>query len=474
MNELCYPELPVLLVDDELSWMNSLRMALEYSGGIDHVLQCLDSRRVMALLAEQEVSLVVLDLTMPKLAGEELLVQIVAEYPWIPVLILSGMNQLETAVNCMKAGAFDYFVKTGEMERLLAGIQRALDRQRTEQEYSQLKNKLLSDGLEHPEAFSAIVTGNTKLRSLFKYIEAIAPSSEPVLITGESGVGKELFARAVQQLGRSEQPWVAVNVAGLDDEQFSDSLFGHLPGAFTGAGRGRPGLIEEAADGTLFLDEIGDLNSSSQVKLLRLLQEREYYPLGSDRPKRVRARFVFATNHDLAARQQEGSFRKDLYYRLRAHLVEVPPLRDRCDDIPLLLQHFIVQAAAALGINPPSPPKELVLLLANYPFPGNVRELRAMVYDAVSQARAGKISLAPFRKQIGPLRTVQQRDPDSTAASGAEGHGLLTATLPSLAEAAELLVNEALQRSGGNQKIAAELLGISRQALNQRLKKLQD
>ncbi len=474
MNEPRYPAQPLLLVDDEVSWLNSLSMALEYAGGINHVQHCQESDRVMELLAAQEVSLVVLDLTMPKLSGEELLKQIVAEYPGLPVVILSGRNQLETAVACMKAGAFDYFVKTGEMERLLAGIKRALAQQRIEQECRLLKNKLLSNGLEQPEAFASIITDNKKMRSLFQYVEAIAASSEPVLITGESGVGKELFARAVQQLGRPEQPWVAVNVAGLDDEHFADTLFGHLAGAFTGARQGRPGMIEEAAGGTLFLDEIGDLSLACQVKLLRLLQEGEYFPLGSDRPKRVRARFVFATNHDLTLRQQQGLFRKDLYYRLRSHLVEIPPLRERYEDLAPLLNHFIAQAAQDLGIAPPVAPKELVLLLANYSFPGNVRELRAMVYDAVSQAKAGKISMAPFRKQIGDLRAISRTNPDCrSAASGAAGGGLLTPALPSLAEAAELLVNEALKRSAGNQSIAAELLGISRQALNKRLKNLQ-
>lgn len=470
MDETRYPEIPLLLVDDEASWLNSLSMALEYSGGIDHLLQCQDSSQVMNLLAEQEVSLILLDLTMPKLSGEELLKLIVAEYPWIPVVILSGMNQLQTAVNCMKAGAFDYYVKVGEMDRLVAGIRRALEQQRMEQKYLRLKRKFFSDGLEHPEAFAEIITDDNNLRSVFQYVEAIAPSNEPVLITGESGVGKELFARAVHLLSRPELPWVAVNVAGLDGEHFADSLFGHLPGAFTGAGKGRPGMIEEAGSGTLFLDEIGDLSLESQVKLLRLLQEGEYFPLGSDRPKRLMARIVFATNQDLAVSQQAGRFRKDLYYRLRAHLVEIPPLRERSTDIPLLLQHFITQAAERLNIAAPVPPKELPLLLANYSFPGNIRELRAMVYDAVSQARKGKISMAPFRKQIGNLSASAEKSDKPTA----EGTGLLTSTLPSLAQAAKLLVSEAMQRSGGNQSIAAGLLGISRQALNRRLKNHQN
>ena len=200
--------------------------------------------------------------------------------------------------------------------------------------------------------FAGIVTRNRRMQALFQYVEAVAHSPEPLLVTGESGVGKELVARAVHDLAGEDEPWVAVNVAGLDDNHFADTLFGHARGAFTGAEQARGGMIDKAGSGTLFLDEIGDLSAASQVKLLRLLQEGEYYPLGSDRPQKLRARIVVATNVDLAASQAAGQFRKDLYYRLCAHHVHIPSLRERREDLPLLLDHFLEQAAQAMFMMP--------------------------------------------------------------------------------------------------------------------------
>ncbi len=194
----------------------------------------------------------------------------------------------------------------------------------------------MTDNLEHPEAFDNIITGNKAMRSMFQYVEVIASTRQPIMITGETGVGKELIARAIHQLSGCDGNYVAINVAGLDDNMFSDSLFGHRKGAFTGADQPREGLIEKASKGTLFLDEIGDLNEASQIKLLRLLQEQEYYPVGSDLLKKSDARIVLATNRDLQKMIKDGTFRNDLYYRLFAHRVHVPPLRDRSDDIPVL------------------------------------------------------------------------------------------------------------------------------------------
>ena len=472
MKESQYPSLPVLLVDDERPWLRSLSFTLKGAGGIDHLIQCHESREVMEILARQEVSLILLDLTMPHLAGEELLPMITRDYPEIPVIILSGLNQVDTAVKCMRLGAFDYFVKTVETERLIAGIRRALAHQELQKDYRKLKTRLLQDCLEHPEAFSDMVTANRKIRSIFQYIEAVAHSTEPVLITGESGVGKELVAQALHRIGRPSGPWVAVNVAGLDEQVFADTLFGHTRGAFTGADQGRPGMIEQAGHGTLFLDEIGDLSPASQVKLLRFLQEGEYFPVGSDKPKRVKARIVCATNQDLAAKQASSEFRKDLYFRLCAHQVHIPPLRERLDDIPLLLDHFLAEASQALGKKKATPPEELAVLLATHHFPGNVRELRAMVYDAVSVHRAGKLSMDAFKKALGQIREVLEDPPDRAEAmlDGAAGP-LFPSRLPTFDEAANLLVAEAMRRSKDNQTIAAGLLRISRQALSKRLKK---
>jgi DNA-binding NtrC family response regulator len=459
-----YPSFGILLVDDEPAWLRSLSMTLEGPGGLSNLRQCQDSRQVMPILAGGEIGLVLLDLTMPSLSGEELLGRIVEEHPDIAVIVVSGLNQVETAVRCVKKGAFDYFVKTAEEDRLVGGVQRAVRLLELQRENRAMRRRLLYDRLEHPEVFAGIVTADKGLRSVFQYLESIADSPQPVLITGESGTGKELIAQALHALSRAGQPLVAVNVAGLDDSVFADTLFGHARGAFTGADAPRRGMVEAAGAGTLFLDEIGDLSLASQVKLLRLLQEGEYFPLGADQPRQSRARIVVATHQDLAGRQAAGSFRKDLFFRLRTHHLHIPPLRARKDDIPLLLDHFLEEAAGELGKKKPTPPRELPVLLAAYSFPGNVRELRAMVYDAVSAHQGGVLSMESFRRFIGA--------PPSAAGDPAEGTSPFAAVaeLPTLSGAVDLLVEEALRRAQGNQTIAARLLGISQPALSKRLK----
>lgn len=472
MSESLNPTHPILLVDDEESWLNSLSFSLEFSAGYNNVILCQDSREIMDLLARQPVSMILLDLTMPHLSGEDILARVVQEHPEIPVVILSGMNQLATAVQCMRQGAADYFVKTVERERLIAGIRRILSVQELQEENRRLKEGFLQDRLDKPEVFSGIVTRCRKIFSIFQYIEAVAGSSEPILITGESGVGKELFAKAVHAIDWRQEGWVALNVAGLDDGIFSDVLFGHVKGAFTGAEKTRPGMIEEAAGGILFLDEIGDLSLASQVKLLRFLQEGEYLPLGSDTPRRASVRIVAATNHDLEAMQARGAFRKDLYFRLCAHRIHIPPLRERKEDIPLLLDFFLEESARSMGKRKPTPPEELSVFLSTYHFPGNVRELRAMIYDAVSTHRAGKLSMAPFKKVLH--RDARQEHHESAGSDPSRADETMFSslpTLPTLSRASEILVTEALRRSRGNQTIAAGLLGISRQALSKRLKK---
>ena len=371
----------------------------------------------MGILGARDVGIVLLDLTMPGLSGEDLLARITEEHPGVIVIVISGMNQLETAVSCMRAGAFDYFVKTSEEDRIVSGVLRAVRMFELQQENREMSMRLLSGTLQHPRAFDDIITADHAMHAIFSYIEAVAKSTEPLLISGESGVGKEFIAKAAHNLSNCRGPLVAVNVAGLDDTVFADTLFGHVRGAFTGADQTRRGMIEEATDGTLFLDEIGDLSIASQVKLLRLLQEGEYFPLGSDRPKRLKARVIFATHQDLAVKQGTGAFRRDLYDRLCTHHVQVPSLRDRKGDLPLLLDHFLSEAARALDKKKPTPPKELVQLLATYDFPGNIRELKAMVFNAVSILTRSEFF--PWTRlsesSVVQGRILPRRQPPSTA-----------------------------------------------------------
>ena len=476
MKETPYPANPILLVDDELPWLRSLSLTLRESTGISNIVKCSDSREVINILRNKEISLVLLDLTMPHLSGQELLPMITEEFPEIPIIVLSGLNQIDTAVRCMQLGAFDYFVKTVEKDRLITSIQRAYSMQEMRKENLSLKARFLEGNLEYPEAFARINTCSKKMRAVLQYCEAVAQSSEPILITGESGVGKELIARAISRISCPAGPWVAVNVAGLEDTVFSDTLFGHTKGAFTGAERERRGLIEEAGGGTLFLDEIGDLNQTSQIKLLRLLQEGEYFPLGADSPRKLKAKLIFATNNELACKTATGEFRKDLYYRLSAHHVRIPALRERTEDMPLLIAQFLKDAAVAFGKKTPTAPKELVSLLSLYSFPGNVRELRAMIFNAVSLHKSHVLSMESFKEKIG-CSAKDEASVSSTAETFPESHEAVIQfafpdRLPNLVEISNLVVNVAMQRAGGNQTLAATMLGISRQALAKRLKKL--
>jgi DNA-binding NtrC family response regulator len=469
MTDPVYPNFPVMLIDGEEQALKSFEMALR-SASMNNFISCHDSRDVMPLLQSRDIEVMLLDLRMPHISGEELLPKITSGYPEIPVIVVTGANDVETAVTCMQEGAFDYIVKPVEKSRLVAATRRAIEIRELQRENQLLKTHVLSDKLDNPEAFSEIVTNSKAMRSIFQYMEAIAASPRPVLITGETGVGKELIARAVHRLSNRQGAFVPVNVAGLDDNIFADTLFGHKKGAFTDARETRSGLVEKAAGGTLFLDEIGDLNSKAQVKLLRLLQEGEYFPLGSDLAKRSNARIVVATNQDLNVLQSSGKFRKDLYYRLCDHQIQIPPLRDRREDLPVLAEHFLEKASSTLERKKPTPPEELVTLLSIYHFPGNVRELEAMIFDAVSNHKSGKLSLDVFKANIS-RKTTDLRNDEQEREIGPNPDPTISFPdlLPTLKQAEQLLIDEALIRSKGNQSIAALSLGISRQALNKRL-----
>lgn len=470
MSEGSNPTNPIMVVDDEEAILFSIDTSLRMAG-LDNIITCGDSRDVMPLLSKQQIEMMLLDLNMPHLPGEDLLSKVRSEFPEIPIIIITGTVDVETAVRCMRSGAYDYVVKPLEESRLVTAVNQALAFNDLKKENLALKECFLSDTLQHPEAFSEIITYNKKMLSLFKYVETIASTSQAVLITGDTGVGKEMISKAIHTVSGFKGPFTPVNVAGLDDHAFSDTLFGHVKGAFTGADRDRNGLVEKTAGGTLLLDEIGDLSNASQVKLLRLLQEGEFLPLGRDNPRYSSARVLTATNQDLWSLQEDGTFRKDLFYRLGTYHIHIPPLRERMDDIPLLVESFLEEAALSLNKKKPTPPKELFTLLGTYTFPGNVRELRAMVFDAVSRHTSKMLSLDVFKSHI-------RREGDSSGAQVVEGSAdssiLFPAKLPSIKRATEQLVEEAVNRARGNQSVAAQMLGISQPALSKRLKKREE
>ncbi|GMW01772.1 MAG: sigma-54-dependent Fis family transcriptional regulator [Candidatus Hydrogenedentota bacterium] len=461
-----YPSRPILIVDDDPQMLKLVQLMLR-TEGLTNSITCNDPLQVRDLLEHQAVSLILLDIAMPHMNGDELLTSLREWVPEVAVLMLTGQNDLDMAVRCMRLGAQDYLLKPFEPRRLMASARRALELGELQAEYRQFVTNSVLDEIQNPAAFSGIVGDCASLRAIFRYIEIIAHSRKPVLITGESGVGKELIAKAIHRLSCPDSPFVSETISGYDDTMLMDTLYGHVSGAYTSAGDGRMGLVAGAADGTLFLDEIGDLSPTSQLKLLRLIQEREYRHLGSDTVHRTAARFVFATNRDIVAMQKSGAFRRDLYYRISNHHIHVPPLRDRKSDIAPLVRHFVAIAAGELNVKPPAVPNSLYQLLRTYSFPGNVRELEHMVFNAVASTSGNTLSLQPFIQHIERIGDAAISDEAATNTPA----GLFSdhLTLPTLGEVQEQLIDEAMRRSGGNQGIAARLLGISRTALNKRL-----
>lgn len=452
----------IVLVDDEPALTRSLSMIL-YSNGYNDIVAYNDSRVALEAIKRDGAGLVVCDLGMPYLSGFEVLDNLRQTRPDIPVIVATAVNEVDTAVRCMKCGARDYLVKPIKEEELVSAIEHVLEFNELRRENIELKARLVDHSLRNPGAFSELLTNCPAMHALFEYMEVVAPASQPVLITGDTGTGKELVAKALHRL-RGVGDFVAVNVAGLDEVAFTDTLFGHLKGAFTGASAARSGLVEKAGAGTVFLDEIGDLSPGSQVKLLRLLQEKEYLPLGADEPRRTSARFVLATLHDLGAMVEKGTFRRDLFYRLRQYHVMIPPLRERREDLLLLAEHFLRLAAEDLGMPCPSLPTELAEILALYEFPGNIRELQALMNSALSHSKGGRLSLEFFRKHFA----AGMKEDGVRPVTGDIFQGL--STLPPLKDVRHLLVEEAMRRTGGNQTLAAGMLGVTRQAVSKHLK----
>jgi DNA-binding NtrC family response regulator len=470
METTLHPGEPILLVDDEELVLDSL-CALLAEKGFDNTVPCRDGREVRGLLDRRKFSCVVLDVNMPHLPGTELLHAILQENPDMPVIMLTAVGEVDTAVRCMKTGAFDYILKPPEPTRLFTSLRHAVDQWEIRGENRRLRESLFSRSIKNPDVFASMVTRSPAMLDIFRYVEAIAPTSLPILITGETGTGKELMARAVHAASGRKEAFVGVNVAGLDDTLFSDTLFGHRKGAFTGAAADRDGMIAKAAQGTLFLDEIGDLSMESQIRLLRLLQEREYYPLGSDIPRTTDARFIFATNHDLESASLSGRFRKDLFYRLRSHQISIPPLREREGDILLLTDYFLEKTAREIGKKPPRPPRELYALLSAYHFSGNVRELEGILSDAVVRHESGVLSIRELKAELEKRCGGGSREGGKSIEGSEPNPFVSLETLPALRRVTQLLIDEAMRRSGGNQTLAAHLLGMSRTTLNKRLGK---
>jgi DNA-binding NtrC family response regulator len=456
-----------LIIDDEEQFLYSISLCLR-SNGISNVITCMTGMKAKEYISNMSFSVIVLDVNLPDIHGCQLLDDIMELCPETPVIMITAVDKAEVAVDCMKKGAMDYLVKPFDNDKMLATLRNAISNRELRGENEALKGYLLGNDLKRPEVFSKIVTKDSRMRSLFLYAEAISSTPFPVLITGETGVGKELFAQAIHDLSGRKGPFIPVNVGGIDENAFSDTLFGHVKGAFTGADSARPGLIERAAGGTLFLDEIGEIRKESQIKLLRVLQNRDYLPLGSDIAKLADIRLIVATNKTVDQLKTSSEFRSDLFHRLRTHHIALPPLRERMGDIPLLVEHFLDEASKILGKEKMVMPKEIFSLFRSYSFPGNVRELRAIIFDVVSLQESGQFSVQLIKERLGisdDAFVYQDSNCDSSIKNL-----LFGPNLPTIQETVRALINEALNRSNGNQNAAAKLLGISPQALSRRLK----
>lgn len=455
----------ILIIEDDLYVRESMSMYLNKVGY--QVLKADNGETGLALFRAERPDVVLTDLRMPVLDGFAVVAEVTAESQLTPVIVVSGIGAVDEAVRAMRLGAWDYLSKPiACFEVLQITVESCLERARTKRELDQLRRHVLEGTLGDEAVFSSVITVSPRMRAIFQYLESVAPSRQPLLITGETGTGKELIARAVHTLSGVPGPMVAINLAGLDDTMFSDTLFGHQRGAFTGAERAREGMIRQAAGGTLFLDEIGDLPLGSQTKLLRLLQEGEYLPLGSDKIQKSSARIVAATHANLKEKMEQGLFRPDLYYRLCSHRVELPPLRERQEDLLLLAEHFLATSAVLLNKSVPIAPPELALYLAAYRFPGNVRELEALIYDAVARSTSRILSLESIVSAIGGNLKTPVSVPHQLTRCG---YCPFTDKFPTLKDAEELLISEALKLAHNNQRLAAAYLGITRQALNKRL-----
>lgn len=459
-------EYSILLVDDDFEFLDSTRRAL-LANGCDNVTTLQDSSRVLQALASGDYSVLLLDWVMPDPSGSVLLPEILRKYPNIPVIIISGVSDLENVVNCIKLGAYDYITKPLDTTRLVSIVHNAVKSNQLVIRNRKLTEYLLGEPLANPENFSEIVTCSNRMLSIFKVIETLAISREPVLITGETGVGKELIARAIHRCSGLKGEMVTVNVAGLDDTMFADAMFGHKKGAFTGANESREGFVEKAKKSTLFLDEIGDLSNASQVKLLRLLQQNEFHRLGSDVLQKCDARVLAASNGNFDSLLTAKLFRADLYYRLSVHKLHIPPLRERREDIIPIAEHFLQKTAKFLKIKPPLLSRAVRMALMAYDFPGNVRELINMMQSAVSYNTSGRLFLSDFPG----LLPSTDRHSETISRIGNSQYSLsaIFDGFPTLDDVEAILVEEAMILSKSNKSAAAKVLGISRPTLQKKL-----
>jgi DNA-binding NtrC family response regulator len=445
----------VLVVDDDEGLLLSIKATL-VSAGLPEPALMSDSRRVLDVLRSQRVPLVLLDLMMPHMGGMEVMQRIKEEFPEVDCVIVSAMDDVPTAVQAISSGASDYLVKPLNSDKLVALVQSHLERYRFRDELARVGRKKIFEHLKQPDAFAHLIAEDESMALVFHQIEAVAGTDYSVVINGESGTGKEMLARVIHQLShRSKAPFYAVNMASFSKTLFEDEFFGHAKGAYTDAGGERRGFFEAANGGTLFLDEITELDPSLQAKLLRVIEEREFYRLGSTEVRNVDVRIIAATNRDISEEILKGRFRADLFYRINTYNIKIPPLRDRKQDILPLARYFLKLHAGANKKKIADLSPELNERLLTYAFPGNVRELENMMAAAVLLEKGKTLSLAASRNLL-PYEGPERR----------RSTPLLT-----LDELERRHIERVLEATNGNRPKAAKILGINVSTIYRKLEK---
>ena len=441
----------ILVVDDEESHRIMLRAVLKDEGY--EVVEAADGSEAVRAVEQEPFDLVLLDVRMKTMDGIEALNEIRKISPLIPVLIMTAYASVKTAVEALKAGAFDYLTKPLDIEELKILIEKALELYHLREENLTLKERL-GDRFD----FSKIIGKSRKMIELFDTLSLVAPTDATILILGESGTGKELVANAIHHNSfRKSQPFIKISCSALPETLLESELFGHERGAFTGAIARREGRFQLAHRGTIFLDEVGEMSPTTQMKLLRVLQEKEFEPLGSVQTLKVDVRVIAATNKDLDQEVKKGRFREDLFYRLNVVPISLPPLRERKEDIPALVQHFfeVYRDKNQKGLKDIS--NKTMDLLSRYDWPGNIRELEHCLERAVIMARGEVIAPADLPPHIQVL-------------SGKESQAIDFPSGISLEEVERALILKTLEETGGNRSRAAEILGINRRTLLNKLK----
>lgn len=438
----------LLIIDDEKNIRDGLKLALE-ADGYD-VQTAANGEEGLDIVRSDAVDLVITDLKMPKVSGEEVLKTIISQMPGIPVIVLTGHGTVETAVDAMRAGAYDFLTKPLDLDRLSLLVKRALQNRALVLQHRQLQQEI-----EKKKAFANIIGKSPAMETVFEIIRRVAPTKASVLITGESGVGKELIANAIHTLSpRKEKPFIKVHCAALSEGLLESELFGHEKGSFTGAAGRKRGRFELAHGGSIFLDEIGEIDQTVQVKILRVLQERRFERVGGENTIAVDTRLITATNRNLEKEIAAGNFREDLYYRLNVVEINVPPLRERKEDIPLLITAFIQEFAQENGktINGLEPRARAALYA--FDWPGNIRQLRNSIESAVVMSTD---SLIRFEDLPAPVRDTITKTSIAVPVNS------------SLADAEREVILQTLALNQGNKSKTADVLQIGRKTLHRKL-----